>query len=126
MRYLIIATIAAAITLATTPTSFAQSHDKPYCPPNQRTCVQDDIGRLGPSPQRDGQKHSKATETRHKAPRIGDNGRGGQVFHRAHNSRFKVPPRGQEYRVINEHLVLVDSKTLRIITVVGLLSILLN
>lgn len=130
MRHLIIATAAVAVTLVMVPASFAQSRDKPNCPPNQQTCVQDDIGRPGsqpqPQPQHDARKHGKVAETRHKVPRIGDNGRGGQNFHRAQNSRFKAPPRGQEYRVVNEHLVLVDSKTLRIVTVVGLLSALLN
>lgn len=127
MRHLIIATAAVAVTLAMAPVaSVAQSRDRPYCPPDQRTCVQQDTGRPGAAPRHDTRAHGKAVQTRPKAPRIGDTGRGSQAFHRAQASRFKAPPRGQEYRVVNDHLVLVDSRTLRIVSVVGLLSALLN
>lgn len=126
MRRLILTTAAVAVTLAMTPAAFAQSHDRQNCPPNQRTCVQQEAGRPGNAPHSDAGKPGKALETRNKAPRIGDSGRGGQGFQRASNSRFKAPPRGQEYRVVNEHLVLVDSRTLKIVTVVGLLSTLLK
>lgn len=46
---------------------------------------------------------------------------------RAANSRFPPPPPGQEYRVMpNGWLVLVDSNTLAIVSILGLLSVLLN
>lgn len=66
---------------------------------------------------------------RHKAlpaPHVGDSARGAQRFERAAHSRLKAPPKGEEYRVVNGHLVLVNSNTLRIISDVGLLSSLLN
>ncbi|MFN3525211.1 MAG: hypothetical protein ACK4YU_03905, partial [Paracoccus sp. (in: a-proteobacteria)] len=55
-------------------------------------------------------------------PKAGASARGGQPFQRAAGSRFSAPPRGQEYRVVNEHLVLVDSRSQNIVTVLGLLS----
>lgn len=60
------------------------------------------------------------------APHVGERARGGQPFHQAENSRLPRPPRGQEYRVINDHVVRIDSKTLEIIAVVGLLGALMQ
>ncbi|WP_152559402.1 hypothetical protein [Paenirhodobacter enshiensis] len=59
--------------------------------------------------------------------RIGASAYSGQLFMRAANSRFPPPPPGQEYRVMpNGWLVLVDSNTLAIVSILGLLSVLLN
>ncbi|WP_045390128.1 hypothetical protein [Falsirhodobacter sp. alg1] len=60
------------------------------------------------------------------APKVGDSGRNGRVYQRAENSRFAAPPKGQQYRVVNDNLVLVDEKTLTVVTVLGLLSTLTN
>ncbi|MFT4012617.1 MAG: hypothetical protein QM682_04260 [Paracoccus sp. (in: a-proteobacteria)] len=54
-----------------------------------------------------------------KAPRLGESGRDGRVFKRAGNSRYAPAPRGQEYRVIRDQLVLVDKKTKRILSILG-------
>ncbi len=62
----------------------------------------------------------------HRAPRVGDSGRQGRPFQQASNSRFAPPPRGQEYRVLNDRLVLVDKTTLAIVSVLGLVSALSN
>jgi|GEM_PF-5479295 len=59
-------------------------------------------------------------------PRVGEHLRNARPFQRAPGSRFRAPPRGQEYRVANDHLVLVNSKTLQVVAVVGLLSSLLR
>lgn len=60
-----------------------------------------------------------ARRAEHRAPRPGDNGRDARPFVRAENSRFAPAPRGQEYRVIRDQLVLVDQKTKRIVSVLG-------
>lgn len=55
--------------------------------------------------------------------RVGGSGYRGAPFQRAGNSRFPPPPPGQEYRVMpNGWLVLVDSDTLGIVSIIGLLS----
>lgn len=46
----------------------------------------------------------------------------GRPFQRGKHSRFNAPPRGQEYRVINDHLVLADSRTLKVVAVLGLMN----
>ncbi|UFM67444.1 DUF1236 domain-containing protein (plasmid) [Paracoccus sp. MA] len=54
-----------------------------------------------------------------KALRVGDSIRDGRPFQRAANSRFAAPPRGQEYRVVHDQVVLVDQKTKRIVQILG-------
>lgn len=126
-RFLIIAS-AAAITLASVPMADAQSRNAAQCPRGQERCTVEGQGRPNapaPGQSNAGRKDDRAQENR-RAPRAGEHARSGQPFHRAANSRFRAPPRGQEYRVVNEHLVLVDSSTLKIVSVLGLLSNLLN
>ncbi|ABL71512.1 hypothetical protein [Paracoccus denitrificans] len=53
------------------------------------------------------------------ALRVGDSGRDGRAFQRAGNSRYAPAPRGQEYRVIRDQLVLVDQKSKRIVSILG-------
>lgn len=72
------------------------------------------------------QQGQSASGKSHAAPKIGASGRQGQPFQRQADSRFAAPPRGQDYRVVNDHLVLVDKNTLKIVTVIGLLSTLMN
>lgn len=128
MRRLLMIASAAAITLASVPAGYAQSRNSDRCPRGQDSCVMDrttpaQARRTGSSAERrDGHRQGAHRAT----PRPGENGRGGQRFERAGSSRFKAPPRGQEYRVINEHLVLVDSNTLKVVTVLGLLNTLLK
>ena len=63
----------------------------------------------------------------HKAPpAVGARVPHGKPFQQAKGSRFKAPPRGQEYRVVDDHLVRIDSKTLKVVAVVGLLSALVK
>lgn len=114
------------------PASFAQPRNDRPCAPGQRNCTQP--APSGHSASRSGpQNPPRATEARRpapqaqraqhrEAPRIGHSARGGQPFQRAPDSRFNAPPRGQEYRVVNDHLVLVDSRTLKIVSIIGLLS----
>lgn len=78
--------------------------------------------------QQKGQKHQAQNSGKKsaKAPKVGSSGRDGKPFQRSSGSRFSAPPKGQEYRVVNDHLVLVNKDTLKIVTVVGLLGTLLN
>ncbi|QDA35832.1 hypothetical protein E4191_16870 (plasmid) [Paracoccus liaowanqingii] len=55
-------------------------------------------------------------------PRTGESGKQGQPFNQASESGFDRPPQGQEYRVVNDHLVLVDTSKFRIVKVLGLLN----
>lgn len=54
-----------------------------------------------------------------RALRLGDSGREGRPFQRSGNSRYEPAPRGQEYRVIRDQLVLVDQKSKRIVSILG-------
>lgn len=63
-------------------------------------------------------KGKPPTEGR-KALRLGDSARDGRAFQRAGNSRYAPAPRGQEYRVVRDQLVLVDQKTKRIVSILG-------
>lgn len=128
MRRLIMIASAAAITLATVPASHAQTRNATQCPRGQQSCALADESRAGPGqretvPQR---KVEDRADANRPSPRPGENARSGRPFQRADNSRFNAPPRGQEYRVVNEHLVLVDSDTLKVVTVLGLLNTLLK
>ncbi|WP_112313161.1 hypothetical protein [Pseudogemmobacter bohemicus] len=134
----------AALSFATLPAP-AQSRGGNNCPPDQAQCIDKGGkapgGRQGAGPKTPtpgkgqgqqagrqpgaGQGHNKA-KTAHASPKKGDSAREGSPFQRAPNSRFGVPPRGQEYRVVGDHLVLADSQSMRVVAVIGLLSSLLN
>ena len=58
--------------------------------------------------------------------RIGGDGRYGDRFYWREGYRFGPAPYGREYRVVNNQVVLVDSQTLQILAIVGLLSDILN
>ena len=59
------------------------------------------------------------------SPRVGHAiPRGARMYHPPHDTRLRPLPRGQEYRVHDGHLMLVDSRTAKIIAVIGLLSML--
>ncbi len=74
-----------------------------------------------------GQAGRQAPQVNHgPAPRVGQSARSGRSFHQAANSRFPRAPRGQEYRAVNGHLVLVDSNSLQILAIMGLLEALLQ
>ncbi|WGR61931.1 hypothetical protein E3U26_14285 (plasmid) [Paracoccus ferrooxidans] len=77
-------------------------------------------------PQAPDHRPGKARDAKGKPPvdsrnalRVGDSGRDGRAFQRAGNSRYAPAPRGQEYRVVRDQLVLVDQKTKRIVSILG-------
>ena len=143
MKPLIALMAAVAISLASFPAAFAETRVRNDCPPGQQSCSdtsargpvtkpgkaghekggQEKVGQDRNKPGKAAQKSGKSA---HAGPKKGESGRGGQPFQRASNSRFQPPPHGQEYRVVNEHLVLVDSQSLKIVAVLGVLSSLLN
>jgi Ni/Co efflux regulator RcnB len=67
------------------------------------------------------QRHEAKTEA-YRAPSRGEDGANGPRVTRNQNSKFGAAPRGQEYRSVDDHLVLVDSNTKRIVTVLGLMK----
>lgn len=127
MHRMILAAAAATLTLTAASAGLAQARVTVDCAPGQRSCVQQEPQQQrANAPRQDAQGATPSTRRDTPAPRIGESGRSGQHFQRAQNSRFNTAPRGQEYRVVNDHLVLVHSRTLAIVSVVGLLSTLLN
>lgn len=128
MKPILMALCAAALTLSAAPAALAQGYgrDQIQCRPNDRTCPPEQMGKKQPAPQKKAGKAPAHKAVPHKGPQVGDSGHRGKPFHRASNSRFKAPPRGQEYRVLDDRLVLVDKDTLKVVAVLGLLSALIN
>ena len=127
MKQILMALCAATLAVSTSAPGFAQGHGRgqEQCQPQDRACLMTRDGKSGhkAAPQKKAEMHKPAPA---KGPKIGDSGRKGQPFRQAGNSRFKAPPHGQEYRVVNDRLVLVDKDTLKIVAVLGLLSALTN
>lgn len=112
MRLVTLATVL-AICLVQAPAVMAKGgNQQPPCPPGYSQCP----------PAQHKAKPGKSHQAAPQAPKVGTSARNGRPFHQARNSRLKHPPQGQEYRVINDHIVRVDSKTMQIIAVVGLLN----
>ena len=56
-------------------------------------------------------------------PKIGARlGKEAQPFQRSAKSRFKAPPRGHEYQVMNGHIVEIETKSRKVVAVLGPLS----
>ncbi|RRH74708.1 hypothetical protein [Falsigemmobacter faecalis] len=100
------------------PQAHHQPHSKPLPPRPQLQPVRPHHA-ARPQPGRPMEKAPRA-------PRIGEYLREARPFRPTPGPRFRAPPRGQEYRVANDHLVLVNSRTLQVVAVVGLLSALLR
>lgn len=76
----------------------------------------------------DSRREGKA-ETRnqgHQPPRVGESARRAPQLQQAKNSRLPAPPKNQHYRVMDDRVVRVDDKTLKVVAVIGLASALLN
>lgn len=99
--------------LAFAPMTFAQSPSA-VCKAGDIACEQ-------------GQKTSSKDKTtlkatasvKAKAPKVGQSAKAGQSYQRSTNSRLSAPPKGQEYRVVNDEIVLADTKTKKIVKVLG-------
>ncbi len=79
-----------------------------------------------PQPQVQAPRHPQPQLQQPRPPAVGDRPREARPFHHADSTRFRAPPRGQEYRVVDGYVVLVDSRTLQIVNVLGLLSALIR
>ncbi|MCB1390035.1 MAG: hypothetical protein KDK12_12975 [Rhodobacteraceae bacterium] len=72
------------------------------------------------------ERHADARSETHVTIRIGDDGRRGERWAYRSGHGFGPAPYGKEYRVMDGQLVLVDSQTLQIVAIVGLLTALIN
>lgn len=115
-RLLAIAAIAAMNVSLAAPAALAQGSGAQVqpCPAGTKACV----APIGTPPKA---TPAQVVPPKH-APKPGASGRDGHPFQRAANSRFPAPPKGQQYRVVQDNLVLVDSKTMTIVKVLGLLD----
>ncbi|MBT9385063.1 hypothetical protein KM176_14430 [Pseudooceanicola sp. CBS1P-1] len=62
---------------------------------------------------------AKAATSKAKAPKVGESGKSGHKFTPAANSKLGKAPSGQEYRVVNDYVVLITKTTQAIAKVVG-------
>lgn len=133
-----------AVAMALTPMAMAQTRTQ--CQPGQKACEQqlDQRSQGNKAQQGKGQQHAQnnagqknagqnnsgrsqqAHASQHRKPGVGDSARSAQKFQQAQRSRLSTPPRGQEYRVKDNYVVRVDSSTLKVLAVVGLLETVLN
>lgn len=84
-------------------------------PPPQRRA--EDGRDRRPEPRQDDRQ-----DDRRPVPRVGENARDGRPWTPPRDSRIARAPQGQEYRVIGDHLVMVDKKSHRILSVVAPVS----
>ncbi|MFC3060303.1 hypothetical protein [Paenirhodobacter populi] len=63
-----------------------------------------------------------APQTAQTAPRIGDSARKAPPLQQARNSRLPAPPKNQHYRVLDDRVVRVDDKTMKVVAVIGMVK----
>lgn len=143
MRRILILSALVIAGLGTSQPSFAQSkperpaaecHDRgaKKCPParegkNHREKQDHHTGKRQPNDDRRDDRHQARRDPHHKddrpaPPRIGDNVGQGERFRPSRKMHLPDAPRGQQYRVIGDHIVLVDKHNHRITQVVGRLQ----
>jgi len=107
MRRFLMMTAIAATTLGAA--QIASANSRPEGPPP--ACQRD---------RKDCQKPPQVEPPRHdERQRHGDNGHQGKVFHPGKGGKLAEAPRGKEYRVIGDKLVLVNKRTHQIVRVIG-------
>ncbi|WP_018001569.1 hypothetical protein [Paracoccus sp. N5] len=98
-------------------------HDRRDAPPMPRDGdARRDEARPAPGQPRPETRREARNEIRRDAPpapHVGEDARTGRPWTPPRDSRMAKAPRGQEYRVIAGHLVLVDKKSHRIVSVVA-------
>ncbi len=142
MKRFLIAGIAAVSTLAVAPMAYADppshargGHGAQHCNGNGHNCR----GRFnpghGPNDVRHGGRHLRGQGHDRSGGditvnvtniRIGADASGARYWDYRSGYGIAPAPAGQEYRVINGQLVLVDSQTLQVVALMGLLSALIN
>lgn len=63
-----------------------------------------------------------APKVAQKAPRVGDTARKAPPLQQAKNSRLPAPPKNQHYRVVDDRVVRVDDRTMKIVAVIGIVK----
>lgn len=126
-KLLLLATALSVGFIAAAPAAIAQGAPaRTECAAGQKACAKqlnksDKSAKAQPAV-----KQTSKNATKTSGPKVGESGRKGQPFQRNSSSRFSSPPKGQDYRVVNDHLVLVDKSDQKIVRVIGLLNELLN
>lgn len=138
MRRFLMMTAIAATTLGAAQVAQADARPDgppPVCRPDQKKCPEAPHGvkprkdapredRRGPPPPAE----TRGNDQAHRGPRPGDGpehirraeaGDHGRVFKPGRDSRLEKAPRGKEYRVIDDKLVLVNKKDKKIVRVIG-------
>ncbi|QDC10428.1 RcnB family protein [Oceanicola sp. D3] len=112
----------AVLTIATAPAAFSAPRGQ-ECERGARhnACAQPRKGEA----RKEGNARAQHNEhrTRHERKIIKTRG---HALSKTHARRLPKPPRGQEYRVIDNRVVRIDSETLQTVAVLGLLQSLLN
>ena len=101
--------------------------DEPRYSPQHRpqSGPQDRPGQFRPDRRPDARQGPGQWDRHPPAPRVGQQApRGSRVYQPPRHARLQPPPRGQEYRVHDGKVMLVDSRTAKVIAVLGLLSML--
>lgn len=127
MRHIFLLAAMAATTLGTADLALAKDRPDgppPECRQNDRTCPppperRDRDDRQDEGRRRDDHRSRHARQDLAAPPRPGDSARDGRAFRPSRDSRLAPAPRGQENRVLDDHVVRVDSRTGRILAVVG-------
>ncbi|MBY6046644.1 hypothetical protein [Vannielia litorea] len=118
-------------TIATAPAAFAAPEARPCAEGQRGACSQPQRGEARQDARQDTRQNSQKAnpradkkDDRHAAKR--HTAKRGHAPTAAQLKRLPKPPLGQEYRVIDNRVVRVDSDTLQTVAVLGLLSALLN
>lgn len=123
MRKIIILAGLVLLHISTTP---ALADPSARCAQGDRNCaVKTEPGKkaeLGPK-SREAQKHSASdAKQQSRGPKIGDVARSGRSLNTSEGRRLAKPTAGRAYRVMDERVVLVDSNTMKVVQVLGLVS----
>lgn len=128
MRRLLSLILTATILAAPAGGAFAQGAKTASCQ-HGTSCKQDTTRQVGKNtaPAKAGSTakttKAKSGASAHKAaPKVGDSARGKTRFTPPKSGKLSAAPHGQEYRVADDRVVLVDSTTMKIVKVVGLLA----
>ena len=117
-RFLMSASVAL---VAMSGAAFADQHGANNCAPGQKCPPgqSQKVDNHSQKPQAKGEQHAQATKASgHSAP--------GHAPTAAQLKRLPAPPKGQEYRIVNDKVVRIDSDTLKTVAAIGLVSAILS
>lgn len=123
----LIATAFLAFATAAVPAVMANAQPvQQHCAQGQKDCKGQQQGQKATPANQHGKEQSsnkKAEPAKAAAkagPKVGDSGRNGRKFERT--AKMPKPGAHQEYRVIDDHVVRVDTQTQKVVAVLGLVS----